>query len=85
MTAAIDEKVGIGDASLSAFYRGMSTPERRTFWACAAGWCLDGMDFMIYPLVIGTIAACAGELVTAAAFTLNVTSVPVPSIASSFP
>src|SRR5205823_6810898 len=23
--------------------------------ACAAGWALDGMDFMIYPLVIGTI------------------------------
>src|SRR5258708_28362238 len=33
----------------------MNTPERRTFWACAAGWALDGMDFMIYPLVIGTI------------------------------
>ena len=32
-------------------------PERRTFWACAAGWALDGMDFMIYPLVIGTIIA----------------------------
>ncbi len=23
--------------------------------ACATGWALDGMDFMIYPLVIGTI------------------------------
>ena len=33
----------------------MNTAERRTFWACAAGWALDGMDFMIYPLVIGTI------------------------------
>ena len=35
----------------------MNLPERRTFWACAAGWALDGMDFMIYPLVIGTIIA----------------------------
>jgi MFS family permease len=48
-TAAID------DSSLLAFYRDMSPPERHTFWACAAGWALDGMDFMIYPLVIGTI------------------------------
>lgn len=43
------------DTSLSAFYKDMTTPERRTFWACAVGWALDGMDFMIYPLVIGTI------------------------------
>ena len=46
-----------GDASLGAFYRSMTDPERRTFWACAAGWALDGMDFMLYPLVIGTIMA----------------------------
>jgi len=45
----------IEDTSLLAFYRDMNTPERRTFWACASGWALDGMDFMIYPLVIGTI------------------------------
>src|ERR1700677_907952 len=45
----------IQDSSLLAFYRDMNQPERRTFWACAAGWALDGMDFMIYPLVIGTI------------------------------
>ena len=45
----------IEDTSLLAFYRDMNTPERRTFWACATGWALDGMDFMIYPLVIGTI------------------------------
>ncbi|EKS33954.1 MFS transporter [Afipia clevelandensis] len=45
----------IEDTSLLAFYRDMNKPERRTFWACFAGWSLDGMDFMIYPLVIGTI------------------------------
>lgn len=43
------------DTSLLAFYRDMNLPERRTFWACATGWALDGMDFMIYPLVVGTI------------------------------
>lgn len=51
------EVAQIEDTSLLAFYRDMNTPERRTFWACASGWALDGMDFMIYPLVIGTIIA----------------------------
>src|SRR6267154_1576945 len=51
------ELAAIEDTSLLAFYRDMDQPERRTFWACAAGWALDGMDFMIYPLVIGTIIA----------------------------
>jgi MFS family permease len=49
------EVAPIEDSSLLAFYRDMTLPERRTFWACASGWALDGMDFMIYPLVIGTI------------------------------
>src|SRR6202048_3440367 len=49
------ETAPIEDTSLLAFYRDMDLSERRTFWACAAGWALDGMDFMIYPLVIGTI------------------------------
>ena len=47
--------VAVEDASLTAFYQDMNTSERRTFWACFGGWALDGMDFMIYPLVIGTI------------------------------
>jgi MFS family permease len=47
----------IQDTSLLAFYRDMNLQERRTFWACFSGWALDGMDFMIYPLVIGTIIA----------------------------
>jgi MFS family permease len=51
------ERVPIEDTSLLAFYRDMNLPERRTFWACASGWALDGMDFQIYPLVIGTIIA----------------------------
>src|ERR1700719_4099292 len=51
------EVAPIEDTSLLAFYRDMTLAERRTFWACAGGWALDGMDFMIYPLVIGTIIA----------------------------
>ena len=51
------EVAAIEDTSLLAFYRDMNLPERQTFWACASGWALDGMDFMIYPLVIGTIIA----------------------------
>src|ERR1700760_925790 len=61
MSAADQTKVFetavIEDTSLFAFYRDMNGPERHTFWACAAGWALDGMDFQIYPLVIGTIIA----------------------------
>ncbi len=49
------EVAAIDDTSLLAFYRDMNLPERRTFWGCLAGWTLDGMDFMIYPLVIGTL------------------------------
>jgi len=45
----------VTDTSLAAFYRDMTVPERRTFWACFWGWLLDGMDFMVYPLVIGTL------------------------------
>ncbi len=52
VTAAV---VPIEDTSLAGFYRDMTGTEKRTFWACATGWALDGMDFMIYPLVIGTI------------------------------
>src|SRR5947209_17640433 len=51
------ELAPIEDTSLLAFYRDMNLPERRTFWACASGWALDGMDFQIYPLVVGTIIA----------------------------
>src|SRR5213082_1000258 len=49
------EVASIEDTSLLAFSRDMNAPERHTFWACASGWALDGMDFQIYPLVVGTI------------------------------
>jgi MFS family permease len=44
-------------SGLATFYRDMSGPERHTFWACLGGWALDGMDFMIYPLVLSTVMA----------------------------
>lgn len=43
------------DTSLTGFYKTMNSKEKKTFWGCFIGWALDGMDFMIYPLVIGTI------------------------------
>src|SRR3546814_17040066 len=49
--------VAVGDISLCAFFHYMNASERRTFWACFVGWTLDAMDFMIYPLVIGTLIA----------------------------
>ncbi|QYD73620.1 MFS transporter [Paraburkholderia edwinii] len=59
------------DTGLAAFYRQMTPPERRAFWTCFFGWGLDALDFMIYPLVIGTItmlwhveASIAGLAVT---------------------
>lgn len=55
MSTPASSVVPIEDTSLTGFYKDMTVPERRTFWACATGWALDGMDFMIYPLVIGTI------------------------------
>ena len=64
--------VRVDNGGLATFYREMDGPERRTFWACFSGWALDGMDFMIYPLVVGTIikqwhvgAGPAGLAVTA--------------------
>ena len=57
--ASIDAKVG-DDTSLMAFFKDMNTPQRRTFWGCFAGWSLDGMDFMMYPLVLGTLIGLWG-------------------------
>jgi MFS family permease len=56
-----------------AWYLEFDRQERRTFWACVAGWCLDGMDVQLYSFVIPTLIAIwgisrgqAGELATAA-------------------
>ncbi len=55
--STLEERGSPADSGLTAFYREMTPSERRTFWACFSGWVLDGMDFMIYPLVIGSIIA----------------------------
>jgi len=43
------------DTGLFTFFGKMTRVEKLTFWACFTGWTLDATDFMIYPLVIGTI------------------------------
>jgi MFS family permease len=65
--------VTVEDTSFTGFYTNMSPPEKRTFWACAAGWALDGMDFMIYPLVIGTLIKLWNVDNTSAGFAVTVT------------
>ena len=47
----------VGDTSLAALFREMEPAERRTYWACATGYALDGFDFMVYTLVLGTVIA----------------------------
>ncbi len=74
-----DMAAAAADTSLTGFYRDMTPPERRTFWACAGGWALDGMDYMLYPLVIGTImhqwSVGAGPAGLAATTTLLASSI----------
>jgi MFS family permease len=43
------------DTSPTAWFKEMTPPERRTFWACFSGWGLDALDAQIYSLVIPTI------------------------------
>ncbi|HEY7895749.1 MAG TPA: MFS transporter [Gemmatimonadaceae bacterium] len=43
------------DSSLVAFFRAMTTAERRAVFACGLGFALDGLDFMVYTLVLGTV------------------------------
>ena len=45
------------DTGLATFYKGMTAPERRTMLACALGYALDGLDYTIYTLVLGTVIA----------------------------
>jgi MFS family permease len=61
------------DTGLAIFYRDMTAPERRTFWACFGGWALDGMDFMIYPLVLSSVMALWQVDKTSAGFAVTLT------------
>jgi hypothetical protein len=62
MSSAIDTIVDENTDSVGqfAFYRTMDHKGRLTFWACASGWTLDGMDFMLFPLVIATLVTVWG-------------------------
>jgi MFS family permease len=56
-------KPGSGAASgppLIGWYAELGKPERRTLWACLAGWGLDGMDVQIYSFVIPALIATWG-------------------------
>lgn len=50
----------------------LSATQRRTFWACFAGWSLDAMDTQVYPLAIPALIAVWG-LTTAQAGLLGTT------------
>jgi MFS family permease len=58
---------------LVEFYSVLTPIERRTFWACFGGWVVDGIDFMIYPLVIGTIISQWNVLPSTAGFAVTAT------------
>ena len=45
---------------LLGWYAELRRKERHTFWACFAGWGLDGMDFKLYGWVIPTLIATWG-------------------------
>ncbi len=42
------------------WYKELSKPEKRTFWACFSGWGLDAMDTQMYALTIPTLIALWG-------------------------
>jgi MFS family permease len=56
MTSTVTTAPAVGDR-LFDFYKAMDAKGRHTFWACTGGFALDAMDFMIFPLVIGTLIA----------------------------
>jgi MFS family permease len=58
---------------LTEFYAVLTPAERRTFWACFGGWVVDGIDFMMYPLVIGTIITQWNVLPSTAGFAVTAT------------
>jgi MFS family permease len=60
---------------MANWYTELSATEKRTIWACWAGWVLDSMDLMIYAMVMPTLITLwsmsnqqAGFLATAALF-----------------
>ena len=46
---------GEGGGGVLGWFKELSAMERRTFWACFAGWALDALDEQIYSFVIPTL------------------------------
>jgi MFS family permease len=57
MTDQIAETTAEQGGAVLGWYRELTAKERRTFWACFAGWALDAMDVQLYSLVIATLTA----------------------------
>ncbi|WP_245504258.1 MFS transporter [Lichenihabitans psoromatis] len=45
---------------MQGWFTQLSGNERRTFWACFAGWALDAMDVQLYAVVMPTLIAVWG-------------------------
>lgn len=45
---------------MEGWFTRLSRDERRTFWACFAGWALDAMDVQLYAVVMPTLIAVWG-------------------------
>jgi MFS family permease len=43
-----------------SWYKDLTQPEKRTYWACFSGWGLDAMDTQMYALAIPTLIALWG-------------------------
>lgn len=58
-----------------SWYREVSVVERKTFWACFAGWALDALDVQMFSLVIPALIATFGLSGTEAGLISGVTLV----------
>jgi MFS family permease len=45
---------------MTTWYGSMSSPQKRTFWACLLGWTLDAMDVQMFAFVIPTLLSLWG-------------------------
>ena len=45
------------DNSAIAWYGGLKTGDKRTFWACFGGWTLDSLNFFIFTFAFPAIIA----------------------------
>jgi MFS family permease len=55
--AAMEAGVEGRRGGVLGWFKELSAMERRTFWACFAGWALDALDVQIYSFVIPTLIA----------------------------